>query len=116
MALVIHNPVNQNPHAGKSDQERHRGNEHAPPRPVGNRGADQKAQPRQLQQHQQHNDNQADKRKQIKAPLPGHTLLLNHPGRLSLKEFTTNLANTGTVSCVSLVTIPLYSAVHCLRR
>ena len=64
MPLVIHDAVNQNPHSRKSDQERNRGDKHPLPRPVWNGGADQIAQARQLQQHQQHDDDQADKQKQ----------------------------------------------------
>ena len=74
---MIRDPVNQKPHAGKSDQERNRGNKHALPRPVGDGGADQVTQPRQLQQHQQHNDDQADERKQERGAAFRHTLL-NH--------------------------------------
>jgi hypothetical protein len=60
MSFVICNPVNQEPYAGKGDQERNRRNEHALPWTVGNRGADQVTQSRQLQQHQQYRDDQAD--------------------------------------------------------
>ncbi len=75
MPLVVRNPVHQQPHARKRNQERNRGNEHALPRPVRNRGANQVSQPRQLQQHQQHNDDQADERKQKRSAVFRHTLL-----------------------------------------
>ena len=75
MSLMVHDPVDQNAHAHKGDQEGDRGDEHAPPRPVGDGGADQEAQPGQLQQHQQDDDDQAGKGQQQKRSGSGHTLL-----------------------------------------
>jgi len=74
MPLVIGNPVNQEPYAGKCNQERNRRNEHALPRPVGNCGANQVAQSRQLQQHKQYCDDQADKCEQKSSATFRHTL------------------------------------------
>ena len=56
---MIHDAVNQDADPDECEQERDRGDEHAPARPVGDGGADQESQPGQLQQHQQHGDHQA---------------------------------------------------------
>jgi len=76
-AFVMLNSVNQKPNPGESNQERERRNEHTLPRPVGNRGADQVAEPRELQQHQQHHHDQTDKCQEESSAAFGHTLL-NH--------------------------------------
>ena len=44
VSLVVHDPVNQDSHTRKCDQERDRGDEHAPPRPVGDGRAHQESQ------------------------------------------------------------------------
>jgi hypothetical protein len=73
-SLVIRDPVDEKAYPGKGDEEGYGRNEHALPRPVWNGGADQVAQPRQLQQHQQHNYDQANERKQESSATFGHTL------------------------------------------
>jgi len=74
MPFMIGNPVNEQAYAGEGDQERNRRNEHPLARPVGNRGADQVAEPRQLKQHQQHDHNQANEREQESSASFRHTL------------------------------------------
>jgi len=74
VALVICDSMNQQPHTGEGNQKRNRRNEHALPRPVGYRGADQVAQSRQLQQHEQHRDDQADECEQESSASFRHTL------------------------------------------
>jgi len=71
--LVIRDPMHEKAYPGKGYEEGYGRNEHALPRPVGNGGADQVTQPRQLQHHQQHDDNQADERKQESSAAFGHT-------------------------------------------
>jgi hypothetical protein len=56
---MIHDPMDENSHSRKGKQKRDRGDEHPTPRAVGDGGADQVAQPRQLKQDHQHHDNQA---------------------------------------------------------
>jgi hypothetical protein len=75
MSLMVHDSADQDADPDKGDQERDRGDEHAPPRPVGDGGADQESQPGQLQQHQQNHDNQAGKGQQQQCSSSGHTLL-----------------------------------------
>ena len=61
---MIHDAVNQDADPRKRDQKRDRGDEHPPPRAVGDGGADQESQPGQLQQDQQDDNNQAGKGQQ----------------------------------------------------
>jgi hypothetical protein len=61
MPLVVHDSVNQQPHPHKCHQKGKRGNKHPSPRPVRDCRADQEPKPRQLQQDQQNNGDQAGK-------------------------------------------------------
>jgi len=63
-AMLMHDQPNQNADAQKGDEERDRGNEHAPPGTVGNGGANENAQPGEMQKHQQHHDDHGGKREQ----------------------------------------------------
>ena len=76
---MVHNPVDHDPNPDKGDQEGDRGDEHAPPGPVGDGGTDQETQPGQLQQHQKYDDDHAGKGQQQERSSSGHTLL-NHCG------------------------------------
>ncbi len=75
---------NQDADPHKCEQEGDRGDEHAPPRAVGDGGADQESKPRQLQQDQQDDDDQAGKGQQKQRSGSGHTLL-NHSERFRYK-------------------------------
>jgi len=89
MSFMVHDPVNQDAHSGKRNQEGHRGKKHPLPRPIGNSCTNQVAQSSQLQKNQQHDDNQTNKCKQKGRAISGHTFghtLLNHPPRRSDTE------------------------------
>ena len=60
------------------------------PRAVGNGGADQVAEPRELQQYEEHNHHEGDKGQQQQCSLSRHTFLLNHPGPWFGHEATVN--------------------------
>jgi len=74
-SLMMDDPVDENANSGEGEQEGDRGDEHAPPRAVGDGGAHQKSQPSQLQQDQQQHNNQAGKGQQQQRSSSGHTLL-----------------------------------------
>jgi len=61
VALMVHDAMDKDPNPNKCNQERNRRDEHAPPRPVRDGGADQEPKPGQLQQHQQNYHDQAGK-------------------------------------------------------
>jgi len=58
-AVLVDNEADQQPRADKCNEERDRGQKHATPGPVGNGGSDEEAEPRELEKHQQDNDNKA---------------------------------------------------------
>jgi hypothetical protein len=101
---MIHDPVDEDADSNECEQEGDRGKEHAPPRTVGNGGADQESEPRQLQQDQQDNNDQAGEGQQKQRSGTGHTLL---------KHFTlivTRKTDFGFIwGSVSAVTIYQYS-------
>ncbi len=58
-AFAVGDEPHQDAHADKRNQEGYRGEEHPPARPVGNGAPHQKAQPRELQQDEQYDNDQA---------------------------------------------------------
>ena len=66
------NQVHEDADAGKRDEERNRGNEHAAPRPVGYGGTNDESQPRQLQQNQQHRHDKGGKCQQQQSSCADH--------------------------------------------
>jgi len=85
MALMIHDPVNEDADSHKREQKGDRGDEHALARAVGDGGADEIPQPGQLEEHQQRDDDQAGEGQQQQRSSSGHTLL-NHPCLFSTRE------------------------------
>jgi len=81
-AVVVDDEADDEPDAEKGDEEGYRGDEHAAARPVGNGGADEEAQTRQLQQDQQHHDDCAGENQQQQGSSSGHTLLKHFGTRI----------------------------------
>ena len=82
VSLMLHDSVDEEADSGECEQEGDRGDEHAPPRTVGDGGADQESQPRQLQQDQQQHNNQAGKGQQQQRSGSGHNPYSSTTGRL----------------------------------
>jgi len=57
--FMVDDHPDQDPYSDKCEYERNRSDEHSLPGPIGNSAADQEAKPRELQENEQHDHNQA---------------------------------------------------------